>query len=135
MAMGVLGFKHDAQQKALPAHQPRKRISRWDASVLRTRARGHREVVTVVGHAEFAVNFAGRSTSTPKVGSVRPRPAFFFFELNGTPPSPTTNELAARGVHLAFSASEVFAGVAVSDLPLPYAVLIYRFPSFVIFVV
>src|SRR6516165_10856027 len=40
-----------------------------------------------------------------------------------------------RGVHLAFSASEVFAGVAVSDLPLPYAVLIYRFPSFVIFVV
>ena len=172
MAMGVLGFKHDAQQKALPAHQPRKRISRWDARdesrnamidmslqpdtgevlagliervtyhnaengfcVLRTRARGHREVVTVVGHAEFAVNFAGRSTSTPKVGSVRPRPAFFFFELNGTPPSPTTNELAARGVHLAFSASEVFAGVAVSDLPLPYAVLIYRFPSFVIFVV
>src|SRR5215470_20429577 len=88
MAMGVLGFKHDAQQKALPAHQPRKRISRWDARdesrnamidmslqpdtgevlagliervtyhnaengfcVLRTRARGHREVVTVVGHA------------------------------------------------------------------------------------
>src|SRR6516165_4574986 len=40
-----------------------------------------------------------------------------------------------RGFHLAFSASEVFAGVAVSDWPLPYAVLIYRFPSFVIFVV
>src|SRR6516164_6516473 len=39
------------------------------------------------------------------------------------------------GFHLAFSASEVFAGVAVSDWPLPYAVLIYRFPSFVIFVV
>jgi hypothetical protein len=37
--------------------------------------------------------------------------------------------------HLAFSASEVFVGVAVSDWPLPYAVLIYRSPSFVIFVV
>src|SRR6516225_6229082 len=37
--------------------------------------------------------------------------------------------------HLAFSASEVFAGVAVNDWPLPYATLIYRFPSFVIFVV
>src|SRR6516164_777265 len=42
---------------------------------------------------------------------------------------------AAGAFHLAFSASEVFAGVAVSDWPLPYAVLIYRFPSFVIFVV
>jgi hypothetical protein len=37
--------------------------------------------------------------------------------------------------HLAFSASEVFLGVAVSDWPLPYAVLTYRSPSFVIFVV
>jgi hypothetical protein len=37
--------------------------------------------------------------------------------------------------HLAFSASEVLAGVAVSDWPLPYAALIYRLPSFVIFVV
>src|SRR5690242_18923595 len=41
----------------------------------------------------------------------------------------------AGAFHLAFSASEVFAGVAVSDWPLPYAVLIYRLPSFVIFVV
>jgi hypothetical protein len=41
----------------------------------------------------------------------------------------------AGAIHLAFSASEVFAGVAVSDWPLPYAVLIYRLPSFVIFVV
>src|SRR5215470_4771970 len=60
---------------------------------------------------------------------------FLLFRLNGTPPSPTTDALATRAVHLAFSASEVFAGVAVSDLPLPYAALIYRFPSFVIFVV
>src|SRR6516164_6286130 len=37
--------------------------------------------------------------------------------------------------HLTFSASEVFLGVAVSDWPLPYAVLTYRSPSFVIFVV
>src|SRR6516165_4598483 len=37
--------------------------------------------------------------------------------------------------HLAFSASEVFAGVAVSDWPLPYAVLMYRLSVFVIFVV
>src|SRR5215472_8025404 len=37
--------------------------------------------------------------------------------------------------HLAFSASEVFVGVAVSDWPLLYAALIYRSPSFVIFVV
>jgi hypothetical protein len=37
--------------------------------------------------------------------------------------------------HLAFSASEVFVGLAVSDWPLPYAALIYRSPSFVIFVV
>jgi integrase len=37
--------------------------------------------------------------------------------------------------YLAFSASEVFLGVAVSDWPLPYAVLTYRSPSFVIFVV
>jgi hypothetical protein len=42
---------------------------------------------------------------------------------------------ASRQFHLAFSASEVFAGVAVSDWPLPYAVLTYRLPSFVIFVV
>jgi hypothetical protein len=41
----------------------------------------------------------------------------------------------AGAFHLTFSASEVFAGVAVSDWPLPYAVLIYRLPSFVIFVV
>ena len=41
----------------------------------------------------------------------------------------------AGAFHLAFSAAEVFAGVAVSDWPLPYAVLIYRLPSFVIFVV
>jgi len=37
--------------------------------------------------------------------------------------------------HLTFSASEVFLGVAVSDWPLPYGVLTYRSPSFVIFVV
>jgi hypothetical protein len=47
----------------------------------------------------------------------------------------TTGALAAGVVHLAFSASEVFDGVAVSDWPLPYAVLVYRFPSFVILVV
>ena len=40
-----------------------------------------------------------------------------------------------RQSHLAFSASEVFVGVAVSDWPLLYAALIYRSPSFVIFVV
>jgi hypothetical protein len=88
MAIGVLSFKPEAQQKVFLPHQPRKRISRRAARVksqnatigmnpqpdtgevlaglvervtyhntengfciLRARARGHREVVTVVGHA------------------------------------------------------------------------------------
>src|SRR6516165_4733001 len=55
-------------------------------------------------------------------------------ELNGHSRS-CPHQGGGGGFHLAFSASEVFAGVAVSDWPLPYAVLIYRFPSFVIFVV
>jgi hypothetical protein len=38
-------------------------------------------------------------------------------------------------VHLVFSASEVLAGAEVTDWPLRQAVLVYRFPAFVIFVV
>jgi len=37
--------------------------------------------------------------------------------------------------HSVFSASEVFAGAAVSDWPLRYAALTYLLPCFVIFVV
>src|SRR6516164_11697464 len=54
-----------------------------------------------------------------------------------TPPNVdgAAKPILSGALHLAFSASEMFVGFAVSDWPLPYAVLTYRSPSFVIFVV